>query len=57
VVPERAGFGRRASGQDMGVQGQKQRTLIDQIMAGIAHHPHAVDPQAAGKFGCDDECI
>src|SRR5690349_11828516 len=57
MVAERPGFSGRPGGQDMSVEGGKQRALIDQIVAGIADQSDAVEDHPSGEFGGNDDSI
>lgn len=44
-------------GEEMGIEGEKERPLIDEIMAGVAHESDAVEEPAADKLSRDDHAI
>jgi len=41
----------------MGIEGKEERTLVDQIMARIAHESHAVEDPSASEFSDDDRRV
>jgi hypothetical protein len=41
----------------MGIKSKKERTLVDEVMARIAHEPDAIEDPAADELSDDDRRV
>ncbi len=57
MVSERPGLRGGAGREQVGIERQKERSLIDKIMSRIAHEPDAVEQPSAGEFGGDNDGV
>ncbi len=54
MVAEGSVFRRGACSEEMRIECEKERPLIDEIVSCIAHEADTVQEPAADKLGCDD---
>ena len=54
VIPKCFGFCGRPGRKEMGVEGKKERALVDEVMARIAHESHAIEDPSANELSDDD---
>ncbi len=57
VIAERAGFAGRLPGENVRIERQKERTLIDEIVSRVTHEADTVEQEAAEEFSGDDQGI
>jgi hypothetical protein len=57
MVAKRTGFRGRSCRQDMCIEGGEQRTLINEVMTGVADQSNAVDENPADELSDNDDRI
>jgi hypothetical protein len=57
MVAEGPALGSRTCGKEMGIEGEKEGPLIDEVVARIAHKSNAVEEPPADKLSHDNHGI
>ena len=57
MIPKCFGFCSRLGRKEMGVEGKKERALVDEVMARIAHESHAIEDPSADELSDDDRRV